>query len=98
MNVYILNQVGKIIYVRIRALPSERPGIVNEMVFELHAKKPSKTKETIVVWRIAHGDSDWLQISQKNVCVRIANKLGWVIDAEELTSDKGVIFKLKPLN
>ncbi len=98
MNVYLLNQTGKTIFVRILAKPSEKPGIVNEMVFELHAKKPLKIKEVIAIWRIAHGNSDWLPINRKDVCVSLVNKLGWKINEEKSANDKDMVFKLKPLN
>ena len=98
MNVYVFNKTGKTVYVRIVAKPSEMPGILHEMVFELYAKIPQKTKDTIAIWRIAHGDSDWTTIEAKNTNWKLENKLGWKIEGNEAFSNKNVVFTLKPLN
>lgn len=44
MNVYVINRLGKKIFVRALLKDSEAPGVVNDLILELHGGPRRKQK------------------------------------------------------
>lgn len=77
MNIYILNKLGKIIFVRVISKSSNTPGVLNDLVLELHAKRPKKNKDTISILKVENEDVEWLSDQNPDATIQIDKKLGW---------------------
>lgn len=99
MNVYIKNQVGKTIFVRIVSQPSRLPGMIYDINLEVYSKMPKKTKDTVVILAILNGHSDsFIMQKVKSVstdCTQFGCKVE--TDIHSIADDK-MLVKFKALN
>lgn len=98
MNIYILNNLGKKIFVRVVSKPSDTPGVLNDLVLELHAKMPKKNKDTIAILRVENDDSEWLSDQNPDASIQIDNKLDWELNFKLKKEDGDVILELAACN
>lgn len=94
MNIYILNRLGKTIYVHALSTPSKEPGVLYDVKLELHTKRPKRVKDTISVLRIENDDSEWLSDQHSGARIHISSKLGWKFDLKSHKEDGDIIIEL----
>lgn len=98
MNIYILNNLGKRIFVRAISKPSDTPGVLNDLVLELHAKRPKKNKDTISIFKVENEDAEWLSDQNPDASIRIDDNLGWKFHFKMKKDDEDVLVKLAACN
>lgn len=98
MNIYILNNLGKKIFVRAVSKPSDTPGVLNDLVLELHAKMPKKNKDTIAILRVENEDAEWFSDQNPDASIQIDNKLDWKLNFKLKKEDGDVILELTARN
>lgn len=98
MNIYILNKLGKIIYVHALSIPSKESGVLYDVKLELHTKRPKRVKDTISVLRIKNDDSDWISDQNPNAKIHINKKFDWEFNLESYEEDGDIILELATLN
>jgi len=99
MDIYIKNQVGKTIFVRIVSQPSKFPGMIYDLNLEVHSKRPKKTRDTVVILAILNGHSDSFGMRKvKSVsvdCTQFGCKLEYEVNS---TANGKTLIEFKALN
>lgn len=98
MNVYILNRLGKTIYIHALSIPSKEPGVFYDVKLEFHTKRPKRVKDTISVLRIENDDSDWISDQNPNAKIHINKKFDWEFNLKSYGENGNIILELTALN
>lgn len=98
MEVFIKNNTGKKIFLRLLLKPSAEPGILHEIIFELHSTKPMKTKETVAIRTIMNGSTERSTVQETKNLARLSNQMDWKIDYTEVKGEKSILYKITSRN
>lgn len=98
MDVIIVNNTGKMFFVRLLAKPSDQSGVLYDMVFELHSKMPKKTKETLVIQAVMNGNAKKSAITNPKNKIKLSNQLDGKVNLTKGKNGKDIVFIIKSTN
>ena len=98
MDVFIVNNTGKIFFVRLLARPSEKRGVLHEMVFEIHSQMPKKTKETVGIQAVMNGQIKKSSIQNPKSKVVLSDQADSKLDFTKEKNEKDIVIKIKTTN
>lgn len=102
MRVYILNTVGKKIFILARAREQSAPSAATDIVIELHKElqknKPKKGSDVVASFALNDNETGSFEKEGTIEKISLKNKLGWTVDCLKYSDKDGIYIKLLARN